>query len=69
MTFSLGLFFSALTNIFRPSDGKFGGAWSTVDPLLFHPIVRSLCCCVDQVHGFETKTATEEEDLAQIITR
>jgi hypothetical protein len=72
LTFFLSLIFSAIANLFRPSrgsDGKYGGGWSRVDPLLFHPIVRSLCCCVDQIHGLETKTATEEEDLAQILTK
>ncbi len=80
LTFFLGIVFSALTNLCRPSVTSSHGKWVVgsmaeidecydVDPLLFHPIVRSLCCCVNQMQRLQTKTATEEEDLAQILTK
>ena len=73
LTFSFGILFSALANLCKSRDTNWVGGGSSkedrVDPLLFHPIVRSLCCCVDQIHGMDTKTATEEEDLAQILTK
>ena len=73
LTFTFGILFSALANLCKSRDTNWVGGGSSkedrVDPLLFHPIVRSLCCCVDQIHGMDTKTATEEEDLAQILTK
>ena len=80
LTFFLGIIFSSLANLCRPSVTSSQGKWVVgsnveaeecyeVDPLLFHPIVRSLCCCVNQMRRLETKTATEEEDLAHILTK
>ncbi len=60
ITLLLGLTFSMMTI----GDGPF-----PIDPLLFHPIVRSLCCCQNFLESAETRDGKNGEDVAKMLNK